>query len=74
MLRIRLATAADCDAAGALIAQMAAHYGGLGAGVEANAAARHGYPNDTWSAEVWLPHPGLVPGLTTFGQHTIGQR
>jgi ribosomal protein S18 acetylase RimI-like enzyme len=39
MLKIRLATAADCDAIGALISKMAAHYDGLGANVEANAAA-----------------------------------
>jgi ribosomal protein S18 acetylase RimI-like enzyme len=39
MLKIRLATVADCDAIGALISQMAIHYGGAGANVEANAAA-----------------------------------
>jgi ribosomal protein S18 acetylase RimI-like enzyme len=39
MLQIRLATAPDCDAIGALISQMAAHYGGPAANVEVNAAA-----------------------------------
>jgi GNAT superfamily N-acetyltransferase len=39
MQQIRLATAANCDAIGALISQMAAHYDGPGANVEVNAAA-----------------------------------
>jgi ribosomal protein S18 acetylase RimI-like enzyme len=39
MLKIRLATATDCDAIGALIAQMAAHYDGVGTNVTVNAAS-----------------------------------
>jgi hypothetical protein len=39
MLKIRLATTADCDGIGALIAAMAAHYDGPGTDVAANAAA-----------------------------------
>jgi GNAT superfamily N-acetyltransferase len=39
MLKIRLATAADCDEIGALIAQMAAHYDRASSSVGANAAA-----------------------------------
>jgi ribosomal protein S18 acetylase RimI-like enzyme len=39
MLKIRLATVADCDAIGALIAQMAAHYDGARSSVRVNAAS-----------------------------------
>jgi hypothetical protein len=39
MPKTPLVTAADCDAMGGLISQMAAHYGGAGANVEANLAA-----------------------------------